>query len=126
MGAIKREKNEFPMVVSSCAFLDGVLRFRVPFPFLSFLFFFRRGVEVSSPNDSSDCMAWSMECYSNAGLASCASDTPVLLVNNLYKIENHSNKDTIDNLLLLVALTLLSASNSLRLLANVHRCKACT
>jgi hypothetical protein len=71
-------------------------------------------------------MAWSMECYSNADLASCASDTPVLLVNNLYKIENHSNKDTIDNLLLLVALTLLFAGNSLRLLANVHRCKACT
>ena len=75
----KEKKNEFPMVVSSCDFLDGVLRFRVPFPFLSFLFFFRRGVEVSSPNDSSDCMAWSMECYSNADLASCASDTPVFV-----------------------------------------------
>jgi hypothetical protein len=42
-------------------------------------------------------MAWSMECCGNAGLASCALDTPVLLANNVYKIRNYPNEMTVDN-----------------------------
>jgi hypothetical protein len=127
--AWERSKGKKKRVSDGCLSCDFLTEFSgsgFPFPFSLFCFFSDEALKyhLRMIRAIAWCGAWS--AIAMLIWLRVPQIRRCLLVNNLYKIENHSNKDTIDNLLLLVALTLLFASNSLRLLANVHRCKACT